>query len=243
MQNPYAAPGTGYFAPFASIAPRDYVPLGWRTTVAGLAIAMNPVFSFLVDVFQLVSGKNGDEDDADALLTLLQGLSGLALILALVAAAVFFGVWLHRAVRNLSGLGRSGMEYTPGGAVVSFYIPFLNLVRPHRALTELWRASDPAPECGERGWTGYGTTSALVTVWWGFWLVSGFLGNISARIDEPKLSGAIGLAGSALMVVAAVTCIQMMRGVVARQEAASARLAIADSVRPQAIAQSFRPAL
>jgi hypothetical protein len=229
MQNPYAAPGAG-FSPFASIAPSDYVPLGWRTTMAGLAIAFNPVFSFLVDLLQLISGKNGDEDDANALVTLAQGLAGLGLIVALVVAAVFFSIWLHRAVRNLRGLGRTGMERTPGWAVASFYIPFVNLVLPHRALTELWRASDPAPESAERGWTAYGTTTALVSVWWGFWLVSGLLGNVSARIDDPKLSGAIGLAGSAVMVVAAVTCIQMMRGVVARQEAAAARLAIVQTL-------------
>jgi Domain of unknown function (DUF4328) len=227
MQNPYAAPGTGYGNPFASVAQSDYVPLGWRTTMAGLAIASTPVFHVLVTLVLMTSAKDGDDDDGSVLVALVQLFCGLGLILSFVAGVVFFGIWLHRAVRNLRGLGRTGMVFTPAGAVASFYIPFVNWVRPHRALTELWRASDPAPECAEGGWTAYGTTTALVSVWWGFWLAWEFLENISGRIDDPKISGALGFAASAVMAVAAVTCIQMMRGVVARQEAAAARLAIA----------------
>ena len=226
MQNPYAAPGAGFGTPFAFIAPSDYAPLGWRTTMDGLAIASTPVFLFLFELLQMTSAKDGDDEDGSLLVALLDLVSRLGLLLTFVAAAVFFSIWLHRAVRNLRGLGRTGMEFTPAGAVASFYIPFVFWVRPYRVLTELWRASDPAPECAERGWAGYGTTTALVSVYWGFWVAWYFLETILGRIDEPKLSAGIGLAASALLAVAAVTCIQMMRGVVARQEAAAARLAI-----------------
>ena len=87
-------------------------------------------------------------------------------------------------------------------------------------------ASDPAPESDDRGWTVYGATTSLVTVWWACWLGSNLLGNVSARVDEPSLAGAVGLAGSLIMAVAAVACIQLMRKIVARQEATAARLAL-----------------
>jgi hypothetical protein len=225
MQNPYAAPAAGYGAPYSAQSTGDYVVLGWRTTMAAIAIASTPLFSFLVDIFQMVSGQQPSGEDGNLAFALLMGASGLGLIVAILAGAVFFGIWLHRAVRNLRGLGRAGMTYTPGGSVVSFYIPFVNFVRPHRALTELWRASEPGAEADGAGWSAYGATTPLISVWWGFWLTSQILGNVSARVDAAGTSGAIGLVGSALMAVAAFACIRMMRGIVARQEAAAARLA------------------
>jgi hypothetical protein len=227
LQNPYAAPAAGYGAPYSSHSTGDYVALGWRTTVAALAIASAPVFSFLVDIFQMVSGQEPNGEDGNLVVTLLLGVSGLGLLVVVLAGAVFFGIWLHRAFRNLRGLGRAGMVYTPGRAVASFYIPFINFVRPHRALTELWRASEPGAEADGAGWSAYGATTPLISLWWGFWLGSQFMGNASARIDAPGTSGAIGLVGSALMAVAAFACIRMMRGIVKRQEAAAARLAVA----------------
>jgi hypothetical protein len=232
MQNPYAAPGASYGTPFFAQAAGNYVPLGWRTTAAGLAIAGTTFFSFLVDLVQLISGKEGNaegtalnESDPRLGLALLQFAAGLGLIVAFIAGGVFFGIWLHRAVRNLRGLGRTGMEYTPGGSVASFYIPFVNLVRPFRAVSELWRASEPGPEADERAWSVYGGTTPLIAVWWGFWIGFSLLTNASARIDDPSTSGAVGIVGSVLMAVAAYTCIRMMRGVASRQEAAAARLA------------------
>jgi hypothetical protein len=235
MQNPYAAPGASYGTPFFAQAAGNYVPLGWRTVTAGLAIAGTTVFSFLVDLAQLISGNDVkadstadhplNESDPRLAHAVLQFVAGLGLVVAFVAGAVFFGIWLHRAVKNLRGLGRTGMEYTPGGSVASFYIPFVNLVRPYRAVSELWRASEPGPESEERGWSVYGATTPLVSVWWGFWIACNLVANASSRIEEPAIAGAIGLGGSALMAVAAYTCITRMQGIGSRQEAAAARLA------------------
>jgi hypothetical protein len=224
MQNPYAAPGASYGAPFASFAPSPYVPLGWRTPAAALAIVSTTVFSFLADLVQLVSGKGGDAEAEGFGLALLQFGSVLGYLVALLAGGVFFGIWLHRAVRNLRGLGRTGMECTPGGSVASFYIPIANLWRPLRALSELWRASEPGPEADERAWVVYGGTTPLIGVWWGFWIGFELLTNVSMRIEVPSISGPLNLLGSVLMAIAAYTCIRMMRGIVSRQEAAAARL-------------------
>lgn len=49
---------------------------------------------------------------------------------------VLFCLWLHRAYQNLAGLERS-LRYVPGMAVGAWFIPFLNLVLPLRAIWDM----------------------------------------------------------------------------------------------------------
>jgi len=105
-----------------------------------------------------------------------------------------------------------------------FYVPFANLVRPFKAASELWRASGSDAECDGGGWAMMGSSTALLGVWWGTWLVGNIIANISGRVDDPATSGGIGLLGSGLLMVAAICCIQLMRGISARQAVAAERL-------------------
>src|SRR6266571_8305121 len=67
-----------------------------------------------------------------------QQLIGVFQIILYVATAVVFLMWLSRSYRNLSALSSSPRAYSPGWAVGSFFVPFLNLVRPLQIVRELW---------------------------------------------------------------------------------------------------------
>src|SRR5581483_2278531 len=95
---------------------------------------------------------------------------------ALVFGAIFFGIWIHRAARNLRGLGRTGMQFTPGWCVGWFFVPFANLVRPAKAMSEVWRASESGEESDGYGWAGMGRRTGLIGVWWAAWIVGGVIG-------------------------------------------------------------------
>lgn len=65
-------------------------------------------------------------------------LPGLAASLILT---IGFPVFFSRATKNLGALGVSGLNYSSGQAAWSFFIPFVNLVRPYRVARDLVRAS------------------------------------------------------------------------------------------------------
>ena len=225
--NPYAAPEAARAAPSVeSPAYASYVPLGWRTTFAMLAVASVPATSFALDGVHIALRDRATGEPPDLLMSLLLMLGGLGLFSATVAAAVFFSVWLRRAARNLRGLGRIGMVYTPRQAVTAFYIPFVNLVRPPRVVGELWRASEPEPQADGHAWLRTTSVPSLIHTWWGVWLLAGFISNGAARSRDAIASGGLALVGSALMTVAAVACILVIRGITARQEQAASRLGV-----------------
>jgi hypothetical protein len=226
--NPYLAPqvpqnpSNQAYAP--SWAQERYVPLGWRTLLATLAIGAAAIFGLALDLVQLAFADQLKGETTDVAAALVVFFVAMAFLGALVAAAVFFGIWVHRASKNLRGLGRHGMQFTPGWCVGWFYVPFANLVRPFKAVSEIWRASTSDPESDGNGWSMMGTSTALLGVWWGTWLTGNIVSNISGRVDDPSVSGGIGLLGSGLLFVAAISCILLMRGISARQEEAAARL-------------------
>jgi hypothetical protein len=86
-----------------------------------------------------------------------------------MATAVAFLMWLYRANQNARALGSDTLEFTPGEAVGSFFIPFLNLFRPYQAVRELWRASDPGGAASGDEQTIRG--GWIVGVWWLLFLV------------------------------------------------------------------------
>lgn len=217
--NPYSPPAAytatrrityAYESPFA--------PLGTRMVLASMAVVFASVASLTLDIAMLAYGDRMTGDDPDLTSSLLLGGAGLLTVLASILAAIFFCVWLHRAAKNLPALGRTGMTYTPGWTIGWFFVPFANLVRPLATVTEVWKASDPTIDPREGyGWLG-SRGSGLLPLWWGAWILSSILANISGRIDASSSSGAVGLAGTMFSMVAAVLCILVMREITSRQE-------------------------
>ena len=231
VQNRYAAPQAA-FPPAAPGAIQDsygaeYVPLTWRTALAGISVGGVVVLGFAMHVAQALLQSALKESVAtgtpDLVAAGVIGLTALGVLAVSVCAWVFVPVWMHRASSNLRGLGRYGMTFSPGACAGWFFVPFANLVMPPKAMSELWRASDPETEQGS--WFTSRSTS-LVAVWWAAWLVSGVIswGAFFAK-DDPDAATIIGLVSSTLSAVAAVALILLMRGVSARQQAAAARLA------------------
>jgi hypothetical protein len=226
--NPYLAPQAPQAHPAyaQAYAQETYVPLGWRTLLATLAIGAAAIFGLGLDVVQLAFADQMKGESRDVAAALVVFFVAMLFLGALVAAAVFFGIWVHRAAKNLRGLGRHGMQFTPGWCVGWFYVPFANLVRPFRAVSELWRASTSDAESDGNGWSMMGSSTALLGLWWGTWIAGNLVSNISGRVDDPAVSGGIGLLGSGLLLVAAITCVLIMRGVSARQAAVAERFGV-----------------
>lgn len=111
-------------------------------------------------------------------ISLALAVSSTVLYLSIVPV---FCCWFFRIVANARALA-GGTGFNPGWAVGSFFVPFVNLVEPCRAMVFAWRGSaSSAGSAGEGAW--------LVGLWWGAWLISNFIGNIALRLTLPGLLG------------------------------------------------------
>jgi hypothetical protein len=138
-----------------------------------------------------------------------------------IAATVVFLTWVYRAIANLPALGSMSCRFSPGGAVWSFFIPFVNLVRGHQVMATIWTESQP-PSFNEHGFSLKRKTT-IVNWWWGLYLVSGFVAwfvTIDMHADlsslGPRISGQI--VAHLVQMAAGVLFLVMVRATQSRQD-------------------------
>jgi hypothetical protein len=149
-----------------------------------------------------------------------------------VPTVVLFCMWMYRSYRNLQDMGVEGLEYSPGWAAGSFFVPILNLFRPFQIAQEMWRASAPsAPADEPRAWRRKGG-SPVIVFWWVAWLVCNvlsrfaFRGNLAGE-NNPELAK-LNLAAEVVSAVAALFAIVMILRLRRRQERKLAALRAAE---------------
>lgn len=135
------------------------------------------IISLLSDLLQMhlltsdFTQADGEAND------LRQQIIGIVYFLNFTVTGVAFLKWIHRASLNCHGFGARNLQFTPGWAVGYYFVPFINLYRPYRAMLEIWKvSSNPATWQDEPG-------SPLLSWWWGLWIVAGILGQASLRIS------------------------------------------------------------
>jgi hypothetical protein len=148
-----------------------------------------------------VSAENAEVYDT------LNGLIALPATLGFFTAAIVMLMWLHLVTRTARALGRSQEE--PRWAVLAWFIPFANLVKPFHVVKDLWLGLGEELE-----------DTALLSGWWGAWIISNILSRLEQTLfkqvsDNPSmLSGALfaGIFSEAVSLLGAVLCIRVVRG-------------------------------
>ena len=140
-----------------------------------------------------------------------------------LTTVVFFSMWLYRAHNNLRSFDPwSRLNYSAGWTIGSFFVPFANLVIPYRAVKEVWQKSR-LPEDALLFETD---PPALFPMWWLFWLLASFAGNISMRLSfnenvSESTATMISIVASALYIIASIFAFLVVREIDKRQEEAS----------------------
>lgn len=158
---------------------------------------------------------------------------------AYLITGVLFLTWIYRTHRNLPALGIPGPRYSPAWAVGWFFVPIFGLFRPYEVMQELYKGCNPDVGISDEFLRQYSPTvklysskTALIGLWWGFWLASIFLTRISDQTHV--LSGLGGLIignwlsiiSDGFGIVAAVCVILIVKEIDARQEEKHKRLAV-----------------
>jgi hypothetical protein len=164
-----------------------------------------------------------------------QNTIGWAQLALFLTTGVLFVAWFHRAYSNLDRLGISGLRCGTKWAVGSWFVPFLNLVRPKSIANDIWRGSDPSLPAESS--LPSGSVPWFHTAWWVAFVLAGTLSRISFQslrnaTTLSALSSATNFStvADALAVVAAVLAAVVVYETLTRQRARAA--AVADGVSP-----------
>ena len=193
-----------------------------------LAEALSLAFPPLTDDQEL-----GDNPMGAVVVLVLLLLVVLGIIIYL-ATVVLFLMWLYRAYGNLRAFNPwSRLDYSRGWALGSFFIPFVNLVVPYRAVKETWQKSGLPDEA----LLSEPSPPAYFPIWWLFWLLASFAGNISMRASfndnvSESTSTIISIVASGLSIIAAVFAYLVVDAIDKRQEDTSTKLRLTEFPGP-----------
>lgn len=216
-----------------------------RTQAVVFLLAAGMVFDLLGALSTGVQIGTGSVNDPTSEEFTLFDLIDLGIVLLQfvlsVATIVLFCMWMYRAYQNLTALGnpRQSLKHSPGWAVGSFFIPFVNLVVPYRAAKEIWAKSDPEVTTDDLIASYEPSPPSNFPLWWGFWLVSGVVNNAAARMyfradtqGEMTAAAWLDFFGDLLSIPAAVFAILVVRSIDGRQEQRRGRVSYAENVPP-----------
>lgn len=195
-----------------------YESAGPRAGVASILVVSNIAGIFLIALdAAVIDGIPNPDDNQSIVIGLLSLIALVVWLGTLIAAAVFYCMWLHRVVRNMPALGSPDPRMTPRRAVVYCFIPILSLFNPLFSVLDAWRGADASRRWLDQPARKSIRTPQVIAAWWAAWLIGSYALNIGSRLNG---GGAVALdvIGGVIQIAAAVLCVMVIREVTARQE-------------------------
>ncbi|MBL8684759.1 MAG: DUF4328 domain-containing protein [Myxococcales bacterium] len=128
----------------------------------------------------------------------------VAALVATLLAAIGLARWVSRAYDTLPLMDSPPVQFTASQALWSFFIPFVNFVRPYQVVRDLYRVTDPAyarpavvqldaanyrQAAATTGPTFHAPTDAPIALWWGLWVASKVLARFNNQQPSSTLEG------------------------------------------------------
>lgn len=164
---------------------RDPLALGRSATIAlyvwlacDILLGLSSCFEFVtLSALDPSTGMSMSYSPPEAALSdMLVGITSLVYALAFAVAGFLILRWIYRVNQNAHAL-TDWMQMSPGWNVGFFFIPIATLWKPFEGVRQAWQASfspdDPDAE----------PVPGLLRWWWGLWLATSILGNITFRLS------------------------------------------------------------
>jgi hypothetical protein len=129
----------------------------------------------------------------------------LITFVAIIACCIVVGRWIYRASVNAHAI-TDEMTISPGWSVGWYFIPFANLVKPFHAMREIWQASHESDG-------SYEERVPILGWWWGLWIVTNILANVSWRYGAVGIGPTLDAIGAVLNVGLCVVLVMIMRDI------------------------------
>jgi hypothetical protein len=127
---------------------------------------------------------------------------------------VLVAMWIYRAHANLKFTRAEEPMTAPSWAVGWYFIPIANLVKPFRAMRQLWTRSGTPAITGQQ--------ASVLNIWWGAWILGSILSNPSAlrsnAADTVQISLWLAMISDGLMMVAAWLLAKIIAAITEAQE-------------------------
>lgn len=203
--------------------------------VGAIATALSLVAEALSLTFPPITEEQELADNPmGAVIVMMVLLLAVLELIIYIATVVLFCMWLHRSYANLRAIDPSArLDYSPGWAVGSFFIPLVNLVVPYRAVRETWQKSGPPDEA----LLMLPKPPIWFPIWWTFWLLASFAGNISMRASfnenvSETTATMTSITAGGFSLVAALFAYFVVDAIDQRQEETSAKVKLGDFSGP-----------
>ena len=109
-----------------------------------------------------------------------------AIILAIeIVALIVTLYWFYRANKNIHAFGAKEVS-SPIMAVVWWFIPILDLWKPHSVAQQIWKASNPQIILSNGIEWKNSPRSNIIILWWVLFLLSIFIGIAGEFITPPE---------------------------------------------------------
>jgi len=186
---------------------------------------ISAALSLVNTVYDATAGLSSDAGfNLDPWLASVLAISILAGLVGLLNFIVFL-LWYYRNHKNLPALGASELRFTPGWAVVLWFIPILNLWKPYQVTVEVMKASDPAVGRTDSEARKGMTRPPYVLAWWlfnfvavGVIILAYVIAALDAEIraDAPE-TGWYSIVEAIVTVIGAWLTIKLVQEIDARQ--------------------------
>ena len=161
-----------------TVSNQDAARLETRAKVCRLALWAFIAVAVLTLVLLLgVMARQMQLGDPPLVVLSFYALGELLVYLTLFLATIPIGLWVYRAHANLHEGAVAGLNYSPGWAVGSFFVPVVNLLVPMKAMRELHNRSMGEPEDFAASSVGN------VTSWWACHLAAVLLAVVVSIIS------------------------------------------------------------
>ena len=111
-------------------------------------------------------------------------IAALILVIGIVALIVTL-YWFYRANKNIHAFGAKEVS-SPIMAVVWWFIPILDLWKPHSVAQQIWKASNPQIILSNGIEWKNSPRSNIIILWWVLFLLSIFIGIAGEFITPPE---------------------------------------------------------
>lgn len=134
-------------------------------------------YELLQDVSE---GTNVSVETADAN-DLREQIIAITYVVAMLVSAIWFIMWFRRAYYNLGVLVHD-LNYPEGWAAGSWFVPFINLIRPYQIMKEIYTRSKEI--LFRNGHPEETLSQRYLILWWTLWVITSIADRFIAKFAQ-----------------------------------------------------------